>query len=103
VLSSGGRIAVDLKYAKAAECLAKDRQSLLTFYDFPAEHWPHLALPTQSNRLRHSTVANGENAWLCLARRHPGDGLQVDEECGTEMAQTEGTRSPGPSGPRREV
>ena len=32
----------EAKYAKAAECLVKDRQSLLTFYDFPAEHWPHL-------------------------------------------------------------
>jgi len=30
------------KYAKAVECLAKDRDVLLTFYDFPAEHWIHL-------------------------------------------------------------
>ena len=30
------------KYPKAAECLAKDRKSLLAFYDFPAEHWLHL-------------------------------------------------------------
>ena len=26
------------KYPKATECLAKDREVLLTFYDFPAEH-----------------------------------------------------------------
>jgi putative transposase len=32
----------EVKYAKAAECLAKDRDSLLTFYDFPAEHWIHI-------------------------------------------------------------
>jgi putative transposase len=32
----------EMKYAKAAECLAKDRDSLLTFYDFPAEHWVHI-------------------------------------------------------------
>ena len=32
----------ETKYEKAAQCLAKDRQALLTFYDFPAEHWPHL-------------------------------------------------------------
>jgi transposase-like protein len=32
------------KYPKAAECLAKDRDVLLTFYDFPAEHW-HRAMP----------------------------------------------------------
>ena len=30
------------KYPKATECLAKDRDVLLTFYDFPAEHWVHL-------------------------------------------------------------
>jgi transposase-like protein len=32
----------EVKYAKAAECLAKDRDRLLTFYDFPAEHWTHI-------------------------------------------------------------
>ena len=32
----------EAKYAKAAECLAKDRVALLTFYDFPAEHWAHI-------------------------------------------------------------
>jgi len=30
------------KYEKAAECIAKDRDALLAFYDFPAEHWKHL-------------------------------------------------------------
>ncbi len=30
------------KYAAAMECLRKDREELLTFYDFPAEHWIHI-------------------------------------------------------------
>lgn len=30
------------KYPKAMECLRKDRQELLAFYDFPAEHWVHI-------------------------------------------------------------
>jgi len=30
------------KYDKAVSCLAKDREALLTFYDFPAEHWKHI-------------------------------------------------------------
>jgi transposase-like protein len=30
------------KYAKATDCLSKDREELLRFYDFPAEHWVHL-------------------------------------------------------------
>jgi transposase-like protein len=32
----------EAKYPKAVECLAKDRQALLAFYDFPAEHWVHI-------------------------------------------------------------
>lgn len=32
----------DAKYPKAVECLAKDRDALLAFYDFPAEHWVHI-------------------------------------------------------------
>jgi len=32
----------EAKYPKAMECLAKDKESLLAFYDFPAEHWTHL-------------------------------------------------------------
>ena len=31
-----------LKYPKASECLEKDRDRLLAFYDFPAEHWIHI-------------------------------------------------------------
>lgn len=30
------------KFPKAVECLSKDREALLAFYDFPAEHWGHL-------------------------------------------------------------
>ena len=30
------------KYDKAAHCLAKDREALLRFYAFPAEHWKHV-------------------------------------------------------------
>jgi putative transposase len=32
----------EAKYPKATECLEKDKEALLTFYDFPAEHWVHL-------------------------------------------------------------
>lgn len=30
------------KYPKATHCLSKDREDLLNFYDFPAEHWKHI-------------------------------------------------------------
>lgn len=54
------------KYDKACDCLKKDRDELLTFYDFPAEHWKHLRTtnPIESTfatiRLRHRrTKGNG--------------------------------------------
>ena len=49
-----------LKYEKAAECLKKDRDTLLAFYDFPAEHWKHLRTtnPIESTfaTVRHRTI-----------------------------------------------
>jgi len=52
--------AYELKYEKAAECLAKDRDALLAFYDFPAEHWKHLRTsnPIESTfaTVRHRTI-----------------------------------------------
>ena len=30
------------KYPRAVECLEKDREALMTFYDFPATHWKHI-------------------------------------------------------------
>jgi transposase-like protein len=48
------------KYEKAVTCLLKDRNALLTFYDFPAEHWDHLRTsnPIESvfATVRHRTV-----------------------------------------------
>jgi putative transposase len=57
------------KYPKAAECLEKDRETLLAFYDFPAEHW---APPIRSNppsppcgcaRPRPGAVSRGKAFW----------------------------------------
>jgi transposase-like protein len=48
------------KYAPAVDCLIKDREDLLAFYDFPAEHWVHLRTtnPIESvfATVRHRTV-----------------------------------------------
>ena len=48
------------KYAKAVECLTKDREALLAFSDFPAEHWDHVRTtnPIESvfATVRHRTV-----------------------------------------------
>lgn len=48
------------KYPKAATCLRKDRDALMAFYDYPAEHWDHLrsSNPIESvfATVRHRTV-----------------------------------------------
>jgi putative transposase len=48
------------KYEKAVACLTKDRDALLAFFDFPAEHWDHLRTsnPIESvfATVRHRTV-----------------------------------------------
>ena len=48
------------KYPRAADCLTKDRDTLLAFFDLPAEHWDHLRTtnPIESvfATVRHRTV-----------------------------------------------
>ena len=61
------------KYPKAVECLVKDRDTMLTFYDFPAEHWVHIRTtnPIESVfstvRLRHDKTRNNGSRKACLA------------------------------------
>jgi transposase-like protein len=57
-----------VKYPKAAEKLTRDREALLAFYDFPAEHWIHLRTtnPVESTfaTVRHRTTRTRN----CLSR-----------------------------------
>lgn len=61
------------KYPKACECLKKDREELLAFYDFPAEHWKHLRTtnPIESTfatiRHRHSRTKGSGSRRASLA------------------------------------
>ena len=60
------------KYPKASECLKKDREELLKFYDFPAEHWIHLRTtnPIESTfatvRLRTTKTKGSGSRLACL-------------------------------------
>jgi transposase-like protein len=60
------------KYSKATDCLKKDRDELLTFYDFPAEHWKHVRTtnPIESTfatiRLRHRRTKGNGSRKACL-------------------------------------
>jgi putative transposase len=60
------------KYPAAVACLEKDRDALLTFYDFPAEHWRHLRTsnPIESTfssvRLRTAKTRGAGSRMACL-------------------------------------
>ncbi len=62
----------EAKYPQAVECLVKDRGVLLTFYDFPAEHWLHIRTtnPIESVfstvRLRHVKTKGSGSRVACL-------------------------------------
>jgi transposase-like protein len=62
----------EAKYPKAVACLVKDREVLLAFYDFPAEHWIHLRTtnPIESTfatvRLRTKRTKGSGSRIACL-------------------------------------
>ncbi len=69
------------KYPKAVACLSKDRDALLAFYDFPAEHWIRIRTNNPLERIIREirrrtrvvgTFPDGNSAlMLCAARlRH---------------------------------
>ena len=61
------------KYPKATDCLAKDREAMLAFFDFPAEHWKHIRTtnPIESTfatvRLRTKRTKGSGSRAACLA------------------------------------
>ena len=63
------------KYPKAVECLLKDQDELLTFFDFPAEHWVHLrttnpiesTFATVKARTKRTKGAGSRKAALAMA------------------------------------
>ncbi len=62
----------EAQYAKATDCLVKDREELLVFYDFPALHWMHLRTtnPIESTfatvRLRTTKTKGSGSRSACL-------------------------------------
>ena len=57
------------KYPKASECLAKDREQLLAFYEMPAAHWQHIrstnVIESTFATIRHRT----DRAKGCVTRQ----------------------------------
>ena len=62
----------EAKYPKATKCLLKNRESMLAFFDFPAQHWAHLRTtnPIESTfaavRLRTARTKGAGSRLACL-------------------------------------
>ena len=82
------------KYGRAVECLAKDRDALLAFYDFPAEHWDHLRTtdPIESvfATVRHRTVRTKGALSPTTAK---ADGVQAGDRRIQDLAAAQGHKS----------
>ena len=63
------------KYPKAMGCLAKDREEMLAFYDFPVEHWVHIR--TTNPRLNQSLLRSACGPQLRIEEYDLGDALQA--------------------------
>ncbi len=89
------------KYPKAVERLVKDRDALLAFFDFPAEHWDHLrtANPIEE-RVRHRPPSDRPNQGSAVADHRPADGVQARHGRLEDLAAPEG-REPLADAPRR--
>lgn len=76
------------KYPKATQCLEKDHQELMSFYDFPAKHWQSLRTsnPIESTfgTIRHRT----KRSKGCLTRDGVAYDVQIKSVCTEKLAQT---------------
>ena len=78
-----------LKWDKAVANLVKDRGALLTFYDYPAEHWKHIRTSNPiEEHLCHRAAPHETHQGLPQPQDRPGQGLQADDVGAEEMAQT---------------
>ena len=89
------------KYPKAAACLVEDREALLAFFAYPAEHWLHLRTtnliesPFSTVRLRQRVTKGGG-----FAQQGPADGVQAAGHGATAVAPAE-RGAPAASGASR--
>ena len=93
-----------VKYDKAVECLVKDRDALLAFYDFPAEHWKHLrttnVIESSFATVRHRTRAL---EGMSLEQNRAGDDLQARGGCREKLAPSQRSQPVAENHPRCKV
>jgi transposase-like protein len=82
------------KHGKAVECLTKEREALLAFYDFPAEHWDHLRTTNPIESV-FATVRyrNGADQRLFIINNCQVDGVQAAQCRIKDLAPAERNKS----------
>jgi transposase-like protein len=105
------------KHDKAVSCLAKDRGALLTFYDFPAEHWKHVRTTNPLESTFATVRLRTDQTKGCLSRqtalapvgcadisprdRPMADGLQARQVGRASLAPAGRLRAARPGNPGR--
>lgn len=70
------------KYARAVDCLAKDRGDLLAFHDFLPEHWIHLRTTNPMRKhAGYDAGPNGSDQRIAVAADREADGVQAHRCC----------------------
>ena len=92
------------KYEKAVACLTKDREALLAFFDFPAEHWDHLRTSDEMDKSLSTIGAAGDTTTTgSRSRRNRascrGGQLQTRARSSTFGSACPHLRAPGASVP----
>lgn len=94
----------EAKYPKAMACLAKDRDELLAFYDYPAEHWVHIRTTNPIElHLRHGPSTEQAQPELRIPGDDPGDGLQAAPERRETLEAHQGVQQAGAGREQRPV
>ena len=80
------------KYDKAVECLIKDQQTLLTFFDLPADHWDHLNLEPDRERVRDGEASHRPHEGRTVAGHGASHGVQTGDGRVQDLATIAGSK-----------
>ena len=93
----------EAKYPKATECLIKDREELMTFYDFRLSSGRVSEPQTRSEAPSPRSGTEPNKQGLSKQRRHAAHDVQARATCCEKLAQATRVRSPRRHPPRRQL
>ena len=94
----------EAKYLQATECLAKDRDELLAFYNFPAENWCHIRT-TNPIESTFATIPapSPKDPRLRFGKSVSDNDVQARSECFQRLEKTPRTHPPQRPSPRSSI